>query len=93
MPDADLSEKQRPKKVMPISPGRPKGVPNKNTAALKDMILNALAKAGGEDYLKQQAAENPGPFLTLVGKVLPLQLTGDASAPIVLQLTNTDERL
>lgn len=73
--------------------GRPKGVPNKNTTALKDMILGALAKVGGEDYLKRQAEENPGPFLTLVGKVLPLQLTGDGGAPIILQLTTTDERL
>ena len=73
--------------------GRPKGAVNKNTAALKDMILGALSKAGGEDYLKRQAEANPGPFMALVGKVLPLQLTGDAAAPIVLQLTNTDERL
>ena len=73
--------------------GRPKGAVNKNTAALKDMILGALSKAGGEDYLKRQAEANPGPFMALVGKVLPLQLTGDANAPIVLQLTSTDERL
>jgi hypothetical protein len=73
--------------------GRPKGAVNKNTKALKDMILGALDGAGGEAYLKRQAEENPGPFLTLVGKVLPLQLTGDANAPIVLQLTSTDERL
>ena len=73
--------------------GRPKGAVNKNTAALKDMILGALSKAGGEDYLKRQAEANPGPFMALVGKVLPLQLTGDAAAPIVLQLTNTDDRL
>ena len=73
--------------------GRPKGSSNKNTAALKDMILGALAQAGGQDYLARQSEANPGPFLALVGKVLPLQLTGDANAPIVLQLTSTDERL
>ena len=78
---------------MPVSPGRPKGVPNKTTQAVKDMIIMALDKAGGHEYLLRQAEENPGPFMTLVGKVLPLQLTGDAGAPIVLQLTNTDERL
>ena len=78
---------------MPISPGRTKGVPNKTTQAIKDMITTALANAGGAAYLQRQAEENPGPFMALVGKVLPLQLTGDAAAPIVLQLTSTDERL
>jgi hypothetical protein len=56
--------------------GRPKGAPNKTTAAIKEMIENALAKAGGVDYLVTQAATNPAAFLTLVGKVLPLQVTG-----------------
>ena len=73
--------------------GRPKGAVNKNTAALKDMILGALADVGGQAYLARQSEANPGPFLALVGKVLPLQLTGDAGAPIVLQLTSVDERL
>lgn len=56
--------------------GRTKGTPNKNTAQLKDMILEALNDAGGIDYLKEQAEQNPTAFLTLVGKVLPLQLSG-----------------
>jgi hypothetical protein len=57
--------------------GRPKGVPNKNTTALKDMILQALNGAGGVDYLIEQAEKNPGPFMALVGKVLPMQVTGE----------------
>lgn len=57
--------------------GRQKGTPNKMTAAVKDMIITALDKAGGVDYLVRQASENPGPFMTLVGKVLPLQVTGE----------------
>lgn len=52
--------------------GRPKGTPNKVNAALKDMILGALDEAGGVQYLVSQARENPGPFLSLVGKVLPM---------------------
>lgn len=51
-------------------------MPNKLTRELKDMILAALEQAGGQQYLAQQAIDNPGPFLTLVGKVLPLQVTG-----------------
>ena len=56
--------------------GRPKGVPNKVPAKLKDMILNALTKAGGEDYLVEQARESPSAFLALIGKVLPTTLQG-----------------
>lgn len=81
------------KSLANLTGGSRKGIPNQTTKALKDMILGALSDAGGQSYLAKQAEENPGPFMTLVGKVLPLQLTGDASAPIVLQLTSTDERL
>lgn len=79
--------KQRAKKAMPISPGRPKGVPNKITAMLKDAILKAAEQAGnkiGSDgmvsYLERQATENPGPFMSLLGKVLPMQVTGPDDA-------------
>lgn len=63
--------------------GRVKGVPNKTTALLKDAILKAAQAAGGDgengmvDYLTAQAKLNPGPFMSLLGKVLPMQLTGD----------------
>lgn len=60
--------------------GRKKGVPNKTTALLKDAILTAAENAGGDEglvgYLQTQASENPGPFMALLGKVLPMQVTG-----------------
>jgi hypothetical protein len=65
--------------------GRPKGSVNKNTAAIKDMILQALSEAGGVDYLVRQAEANPGPFMTLVGKVLPMQVTGEDGGPVKYQ--------
>ena len=70
--------------------GRPKGVPNKVPAKLKDMILNALTKAGGEDYLVAQANESPSSFLALIGKVLPttLQGTGENGAIRIEQATH-----
>lgn len=58
-------------------PGRPKGIPNKVTAAVKDMILQALHNKGGVEYLEKQADENPTAFLTLVGKVLPLDVNAN----------------
>ena len=64
--------------------GRPKGVPNRNTQAVKDMILEALAQKGGAAYLARQADENPAAFMTLVGKVLPLQVTGDGGGALAV---------
>lgn len=66
--------------------GSRKGVPNKVTKQLKDMILGALDAAGGQDYLQRQAEENPGPFLALVGKVLPTTLAGDPNAPLTARI-------
>ena len=40
------------------------------------MILRALDGAGGVAYLQRQADESPGPFLALVGKVLPMTVAG-----------------
>jgi hypothetical protein len=62
--------------------GRQKGTPNKITKALKDMVLSALDKAGGEEYLLQQAKTNPNAFMTLIGKVLPMQVSGPGGGPI-----------
>lgn len=66
--------------------GRPKGVPNKATALVKDMVTKALDKAGGVDYLVEQAGENPAAFLSLVGKVIPLQISG-TDEPIKIEIT------
>jgi hypothetical protein len=60
--------------------GRKKGTPNKLTGELKDMVLSALDQAGGIEYLKARAVDNPTAFLTLVGKVLPLQVKGSGEA-------------
>lgn len=57
--------------------GRKKGVPNKTTAKIKDMIIQALDNKGGVAYLMNQADENPVAFMSLIAKVLPTQLTGD----------------
>lgn len=56
--------------------GRPAGVPNKDTALIRDMIAQALSEIGGVEYLARVAETHPGPFLALVGKVMPVQITG-----------------
>lgn len=84
-----MSSKQRENNSVPKSLGRPKGSLNKTTAMLKEAILEAAARAGGKEgligYLEVQAVENPGPFLTLLGKVLPLTLQGDPNNPIKVE--------
>lgn len=68
------------------TPGREKGSVNKSTALLKDAIISAAVKAGDKKglvgYLTTQATENPVAFLTLLGKVLPLQVTGAGGGPV-----------
>lgn len=90
---ADM-QKQSLRKPPPPSPGRPKGVPNKTTQLLKDAILKAAEQAGnkvGDDglvsYLEVQATENPGPFMSLLGKVLPMQITGEDGKEIIIRAT------
>lgn len=67
--------------------GRQKGTPNKTTAMLKEAILEAArlnggGKAGLVKYLEKQAKDNPVAFLSLLGKVLPLQVTGEDGGPL-----------
>ena len=67
----------RPKK--PKTGGRTAGTPNKVTKALKEAILEAAEgshKDGTVGYLKVQARDNPAAFMTLLGKVLPMQING-----------------
>ena len=66
----------------PKTGGRERGTPNKVTKQLKELILGALDGVGGQAYLERQAEENPGPFLTLLGKVLPTTLSGDTDNPL-----------
>ena len=58
--------------------GRLKGSRNKIARPLKESILEAAEAAGGKEgtvgYLTKCAHDVPGPFLTLLGKVLPSEI-------------------
>lgn len=71
--------------------GRPKGAQNKVTKALKEMILGALDDAGGQEYLKRQAEENPTAFLSLIGKVLPSEINANVTASLKQLPSSIDE--
>lgn len=62
--------------------GRKKGVPNKLSGDLKAMILEALGREGGVEYLCNVAQEDRKAFCALLGRVLPMQVTGDAENPV-----------
>ena len=78
--------------------GRPKGVPNKVTKALKEAILGAAEEAGGaggsQAYLLRQARKrNPVAFMALLGKVLPMQITGEDGGPLQVKSMSDAELL
>lgn len=66
--------------------GRKKGVPNKFTGALKEMVREALDEAGGVEYLTTQATKNPVAFLTLIGKLLPAEINARVEADLSPEL-------
>lgn len=83
--DAKMSTTQ-PKRGRQLT-GRIKGAKAKpyHSVALKDMILAALHKNGGVEYLSRQAKENPVAFMSLLAKVIPLKVDTDG-APLTLQV-------
>jgi hypothetical protein len=59
--------------------GRKRGVPNKLTGELKEMILEAANQShpdGAVGYLKARSQDQPVAFMSLLGRVLPLQGPG-----------------
>lgn len=71
---------------MPRVGGRATGTPNKWNGDIKAMVVEALKDAGGVGYLVKQAHKNPVAFLGLVGRVLPLQVTGANGGPLEVRI-------
>ena len=70
-----------------LTGGSRKGIPNKISGDVKAMILAALDKAGGVDYLLKRAEDNPAAFMSLLGRVLPMTVSGDPDNPLLSGLT------
>jgi len=72
--------------------GRPKGVPNKATASLKEAILLAAEDVGRDGkgtgglrgYLCRLAMDDPKAFSALLGRVVPLQVVGEGDGPLTV---------
>src|SRR3954452_11600073 len=73
--------------------GSRKGIPNKLTSDVRDMIRTALERAGGADYLLAQSEANPKAFLSLVGRLVPQQVTGKDDAPLIPERASDPERV
>jgi hypothetical protein len=65
--------------------GRPKGSLDKGNALIREMIVEALDEAGGVEYLQGVARSHPAAFLSLIGKVMPIQVTGEGGGPVQYQ--------
>lgn len=72
-------------------PGRPKGSPNKTTAAAKAVIEHAANELGGAERLVEWAKEDPKNehafWATIYPKLMPLQVGGDPENPLVINVT------
>ena len=82
--------------------GRQKGTPNKLTSALKDAIIAAATnvgnpadggKGGLQGYLEFIAKSDVKAMAGLLGKVLPMQLTGDDGGPLNITIAGDDANL
>lgn len=75
--------------------GRKKGTPNKFNASVKAAIIEAFERAGGADYLLTIAHDDPKTFCALLGRVLPMQVTGEdggaIKSVITVEYVNADQ--
>lgn len=62
--------------------GRPKGSLDKGNALIRELICNALDELGGTAYLVDKAESHPAAFLALIGRTMPLQVTGEGGGAV-----------
>lgn len=67
--------------------GRKKGVPNKQTTAVKQCIINAFENIGGVQNLSRWASENETEFYKLWGRMIPHEVTGEDGGDIKITVT------
>jgi hypothetical protein len=63
--------------------GSRKGRPNRVSADLRGMVLEALDRLGGVEYLVRAGEANPQVFGSLIGKLLPTRLANDPENPLI----------
>jgi hypothetical protein len=75
----DGLEMAAPKGTMPPAAGmgRRKGSKNKLPADVRNMVLEALERVGGVEYLVERATDQPKAFMSLVGHTMPKEVKGE----------------
>jgi hypothetical protein len=75
----------KPKRRPPAAgKGRPVGATNLVNRTLKEAILQSFNKIGGVNWLVKLADTHPPVYATLLGRVLPLEVTGANGGPLVV---------
>jgi hypothetical protein len=100
---SDLTPEKETAKILPSAgrkvgdgtpgPGRKKGIPNKTTTQIKEAVIAALEQVGGVEYLAQQARLNPTAFMALLGRIIPVQVTGEGGGAIQVTISRGDADL
>ena len=66
----------------PKTGGRKAGTPNKIPSTVKAAIEQALIEMDPVAYLKTIAVSHPAAFASLLGRIIPIQVTGANGNPI-----------
>lgn len=66
--------------------GRQKGVANKDTRPIRELILGALLDVGGQKWLAEQAQKNPVAFMGLIAKVMPSEVKATLDNRVTLNI-------
>ena len=82
-PEADLETGKKPRRVGDGTPGpgRPKGLQNRTTAAVKEALGMAFEGIGGVARLQTWAEENTTEFYKLWSKLIPVEVKAEHSGP------------
>ena len=70
--------------------GRPKGRVSNEVADIKALVVGALQDVGGRQWLADRAIDHPVAFMGLLGRVLPLQVTGENGNALVVDIRWAD---
>ena len=77
-----------------LTGGNRKGIPNRQTVAIKDAIERAFERVGGVSYLERVAHSDPRTFCALLAKLLPTKIANADGSPILQAISNlSDEEL
>lgn len=87
-------EPAEPRWKSQLTGGSRKGVPNRQTVAVKEAIERAFERLGGASYLEHVGRTDPRTFCALLSRLLPTKLANADGSPLLAALTElTDAQL